>query len=174
MWDIRNKELHGIEVGFFGDLVEWAREYLALCYSAQIRPLQEYQEPEPGIWIPPDPDIIKVNVDAGFPSNSSSFCVGMAARNSQGVAVWWARKVILGRPQSTEGEATAVLFGVQMSRRQGWTRVIIETDCLPVYRALTQRDGGSLSFGAILEGCFDLISFFESISFSFVRRVRVM
>lgn len=40
VWDIRNKEIHGVEEGFTGDLVVWASEYLESYQRAQIsRPL---------------------------------------------------------------------------------------------------------------------------------------
>lgn len=97
------------------------------------------------------------------------FIIGMVARNEHGVTIWWARKVVPGRPQPSEGEATAVLFSVQTACRQGWKQLIVERDCQPVHQAPSRRDFGLTPFGAILEGCLDLSYFFISLSFTFVR-----
>lgn len=96
--------------------------------------------------------------------------MGLVARNAQGVTVWWARKDIVGRPQPSEGEAMAVVFGVSTALLHGWSKVIIETDCFPVFQYLSSSSSSLVSFGAILDACFNFRSNFSSLSFSFVRR----
>lgn len=88
VWDMRNKELHGIEVGFPSDLVKWATEYLACYHSAQVKPPPAFPNPLPNIWVPPDPGTIKVNVDATLPEKTNFIRVSMIARNSHGNCLW--------------------------------------------------------------------------------------
>lgn len=64
----------------------------------------------------------------------------------------------------------AVLFGVQTAYHHGWSDVTIETDCFPVFRYLSNKSSGLVSFGAILDACFCFLPCFSKLSFSFVRR----
>lgn len=94
----------------------------------------------------------------------------MVARDSLGRCIWWKRKRVFGRPSPTECEAMAVLFEVQESRARAWSRAQVETDCYPVYCYLMKDKRSLVSFGAILDSCFDLAYLFLSLSFSFVKR----
>lgn len=47
----------------------------------------------------------------------------MVSRNANGITIWWARNDIVGRPQPSEWEAMAVVFGIHTAIRHGWTRV---------------------------------------------------
>lgn len=170
IWDVRNKELYGTVDGFPADLVGWSTEYLARYHSAQVKPPPSQATPLPDVWVPPDPGVIKINVDAAFPDSSTYFRVSMVARNSQGVCLWWACKEFPGRPTPSEGEAMAVLFGLQVAVQQQWERLTLETDCLPVFRYLRLQTTDLVSFGAVLEACFRLRSSFISLNFNFVRR----
>lgn len=76
----------------------------------------------------------------------------------------------MGRPHPSEGEALVASFGVQTAAQQGWRRVIIETDCLPVHRYLSHHSSPLVSFGAILDFCFEAKASFDSLSFAFVKR----
>lgn len=47
-----------------------------------------------------------------------------------------------------------------------WRRVWIETDCYSVYCYLVKESRSVVSFGAILDSCFELAYLFSSLSFS--------
>lgn len=91
-WDVRNKEVHGVDEGFPPDLVDWARNYLEIYQGAQVKPLPTSPSPVARVWVPPDPEFIKINVDAAFPVGGRSFIASMIARNAQGVTIWWTCK----------------------------------------------------------------------------------
>lgn len=169
-WEIRNKEVHGVEDGVPSDVVKWSREFLALYQESQIKPPPPAPEVLPSIWVPPDPGFIKINVDVAFPKNAYFIRVGMVARNAQGVTIWWARKAIVGQPPTSVGEAMAAMFGVHTAIKHGWKKIIIEKDCLPVFRYLSHPSSELVSFGAILDACNCLRISFNSLLFSFVRR----
>lgn len=61
--------------------------------------------------------------------------------------MWWRRQVVSGRPSPTDGEAVAVLHGVQEAKARGW---------------------------AVLDLCFESRSSFHALSFSFIRRSGVL
>lgn len=158
-------------MGWKPDLVTWAKTYLDSYHAAQVpNAMPSTGRALPQGWTPPTAHTIKINVDAALPSNSGNFRVGMVARNSQGVAQWWSRREMVGRPNPTDAEALAVLHGLEVARQHGWSDIILETDCLPVYRYLVAESRSLISFGAILDSCLSFHDFFSSLSFSFVRR----
>lgn len=145
VWDVRNGEVHGGERGFPPDLVAWGSDFLNIYKLAQQRE-SVIKSPElPTIWQPPGRDAIKINVDVGLPSQSNSFFVGMVARDSSGACIWWCRKDISSRPPPSDGEAIAIFHGIKAAVSRIWSRVIIETDCLPVYRYLIDSHSSLVS-----------------------------
>lgn len=96
--------------------------------------------------------------------------MSMIARNDQGVTQWWSRKEMLGCPSPSDAKALAVLHGLHVAGRQGWSDIVLKTDCLPVHRYLVVESKYLISFGAIWTiAC--LFVLFSSLSFSFVRRL---
>lgn len=170
IWHVRNNEVHGGTEGFPSDLLLWAKEFVKLFQEAQGSALVVSSPTPPQIWVPPDPGLIKINVDAAFPNAANFFRISLVARNSDGVCLRWIRKELEGRPLPSEGEAVSVLHGVQEACARNWRHVIIETDCLPVYRYLVNRSSPFISFGATLDACLSRRSFFDSLVFSFVKR----
>lgn len=116
----------------------------------------------------PGPRIIKLNVDVALPEYADFIRVAMVARDARGVTIWWARREVVVHPQPSEGEAIAVVFGVNQAIQQGWERVTIETDCLPVHFYLLSRTSGG---DFIPDACFVSSIYFRSLLFSFVGRL---
>lgn len=170
-WEIRNGEVHRDGRGFPPDLVSWATNFLECYRSAQLNNPSSKTPELPEQWHPPEGDAIKLNVDVAIPDSSTSFGISLVARDSSGSCIWWGRKVLYGRPQPSDGEAMAVFLGVQVALDRAWRRVIIETDCYPIFYYLTHSSSSSLaSYGATLDSCLALRPSFISLSFSFVRR----
>lgn len=154
-------------------MVEWAREYRASFEAAQLGDMDNSGSKLEDTWHPPNPGFIHVNVDVALPAGQNFFQIGLVARNSDGQVVWWRVKQISGRPNPTDGEAMAVLYGVLLARDKAWSHVIVESDCLPVFRSLQSSYISShsfASFGTLIDACLDEKSSFLDLSFSFVRR----
>lgn len=66
-WEIRNTEVHGGDIRAPPDLVTWAREFLVVYHTSQLKPTPTTTENLLNIWIPPDPGCMKINVDVAFP-----------------------------------------------------------------------------------------------------------
>lgn len=135
----------------FGVVVE---RFSCSLHEAQAAPSHVETVALPTRWSPPGTGIIKINVDVAIPENADFIRIAMVARDARGVTIWWARKEIVGRPHPSEGEAMAVVLGVHQALDKGWSRVIIETDSLPVFRYLNEGASSLVSFGAILDECF--------------------
>lgn len=170
VWAIRNDQLHGSNSGFPMDVVGWCSEFIKAYHHAQS-PI-----PSPSLhtgnveWLPPTSGLIKVNVDVALPSKSDFFRVSGVARNDRGQCLWWYRSDLAGRPHPSDGEAMAMLHGVRAAMGRGYHRVIMETDCFPIFRYLSSCSSSFISFGAILDAVLSLRPHFEVLSFSFTRR----
>lgn len=79
-------------------------------------------------------------------------------------------KELVGRPPATDGEAVAILHGARVAQQKRWSRVILQTDCLPIFNYLTASPSSFYSYGAILDATLELRSSFHVLSFAFVRR----
>lgn len=170
VWEVRNLETHGDSRGFPSDVLRWSSEYLRSYQEAQATSSISHTPPFQATWAPPDRGKIKINVDVGFPGNLAVFHTSLVARDNSGRCVGWRRQVINGRPSPTDGEAVAILHGMQEAVARNWRNVIIETDCLSVHRLLCRGSSSLVSYGAVLDSCFALIPSFHSLSFSFVKR----
>lgn len=170
VWEVRNLELHGDPHGFPSNVYRWSSEFLQTYHEAQVPSSAVPGTILPSSWEPPARDVIKVNVDAAFPGILDVFHTSLVARDFTGKCVWWRRRVMHGRPAPSDEEAVAVLRGVQESLAKGWRKVLIETDCLPVYRYLRDDRSSLVSYEAVLDSCLSLRSSFQTLSFSFVKR----
>lgn len=59
-----------------------------------------------------------MNVDVALPVHMDFLVLSMVARYSSGRCIWWKWKKVFGRPPPPDGEAMAVLFGVQEARHR--------------------------------------------------------
>lgn len=123
-------------------------------------------------WRPPEPGVVKINVDVALPEGHDFFRIGLVARDSTGKVVWWRVKHIKGRPTPMDGEALAVYHGVLLARDMAWTHVVVETDCYQVFHYLSSSlfSRSFISFGALIDACLVDRSHFVDLSFSFIRR----
>lgn len=170
IWEIRNQQLHGAETNSTTDIVKWCSSYLLEYKQAQALFAKPNPTTGPSLWSPPVFDFIKINVDAAIPEGIDSYRVSGVAHNHEGRLLWWYRTELVGRPPATDAEAVAILHGVRVALQKGWRRVVLETDCLPIFHNLTATSPSLYSYGAILDAILELRSFFHVLSLTFVRR----
>lgn len=96
-------------------------------------------QPSCASWSPPPAGFIKVNTVVGFPNSRPDSWSSMIARDSTGRCVWWGKKMIVGRPKPVDGEALAMLNGLQVAVDHGWRNVILETDRLQLINCLSRN-----------------------------------
>lgn len=121
--------------------------------EAQVVPLRRSLASETltAAWSPPPDGVIKINIDAVFSENSSSCWVSMVDDDSLGSCLWWSWKNIVGRPRPVDGEALAIHHGLSVARDRGWTRILVESDCLQLVLVLSKGSSSFTSFGAIVD-----------------------
>ncbi|CAN0854892.1 hypothetical protein LINGRAHAP2_LOCUS6054 [Linum grandiflorum] len=121
-------------------------------------------------WHRPPVGVLKLNVDAAFFANEVSFGVGLALRGRAGQLMGYRHKRFNGLPAVKEGEARAVLEGLQWAEELGYEQLIIETDCLEVQRAMATAVADVTEFGRLIAECKRRLNLKPGISVLFGRR----
>ena len=117
------------------------RQYLAEYSKAQdffTQALYQFVKHGDGaqVWVRPKNSAVKVTVDAAIFAESSSYGIGMLARNDKG-------EVICGRSESYPSnvradfaEAMAVKEALSWCKLNKWHEIVLESNCLSVVQAL--------------------------------------
>lgn len=70
-----------------------------------------------------------------------------------------------------DGEALAILHGLSVARERGWSKIMVESDCLKIVQHLNSGSSSLASFGAIIDSCLAYFPYFQSLSFHFIQRL---
>lgn len=89
-----------------------------------------------GFWVAPPTSVIKINCDGVWSLDNRKARVACVARDSRsiviGVRVIYKEKVF----SCADPEAYGVLKVLEWVKLEGWSKCIIETDCVEVYNAI--------------------------------------
>ncbi|KAH9717145.1 putative reverse transcriptase/RNA-dependent DNA polymerase [Citrus sinensis] len=77
---------------------------------------------------------------------------------------------VAGNFGAREAEALGIREALSWMKELQFSCVIIEMDCLQVFRALVEKFSSPNGFGLIIEDCRALVKFIGEVQFSFVRR----
>ena len=104
-------------------------------------------------WVKPRYGYIKLNIDAGFDSDTLEGSVGAVLRDHSGRFIAAANEKLDTCFDSFIAEAIAVRFGMNFARTMGCSKVEICSDNVVDIEAL--KDGSSSSFAsAIFDDCY--------------------
>lgn len=120
-------------------------------------------------WQPPQEDFMKINFDANVgPGLSRGLCV--VIRDAQGKIQMAGTRRIHANWSADISEAEAALYGLTLARRMGYKNIHLEGDALNVIVALKKKPRGLAHIHLIFDSCMDIMSSFDCILLSFVRR----
>ncbi|KAL0401840.1 UNVERIFIED_CONTAM: hypothetical protein Slati_4213900, partial [Sesamum latifolium] len=80
-------------------------------------------------WRVPPCGTIKINCDGALFQNEGEYAAGIVARDHTGQCLAWFSKVFQNRVSAEIAEATAILEGIELARRNDWHSITLETDC---------------------------------------------
>ncbi|KAH9679250.1 rnase h domain-containing protein [Citrus sinensis] len=104
-------------------------------------------------WKRPHVGWVKCNVDAAVFSSQAMVGLGCVVRNSEGIFLTAKCDRFLGSFGAREAEAFGVREALSWLKKLQFPRVIIEIDCLQVFKALTENHSSPNGFGLIIEEC---------------------
>lgn len=104
-------------------------------------------------WKRPHVGWVQCNVDAAVFSSQAMVSLGCVVRNSEGIFLAAKCDRFLGSFGAREAEAFGVREALSWLKKLQFPRVIIEIDCLQVFKALTENHSSPNGFGLIIEEC---------------------
>ncbi|XP_074287928.1 uncharacterized protein LOC141613092 [Silene latifolia] len=120
-------------------------------------------------WRRPRQGWNNINVDAGMVARMG---MGLEAvcRDDEGKVRWGVtmQRLEVRDPQVLEAEG--IILGLSEAKRDGLSRVEIESDCLNVIEDLKMTRRGRSDIFLVYDDIFDLCASFESVKFLFIRR----
>ena len=170
IWNQRNTVIHGGHLREPGWLNKRAEEFLEEYRKAQPVLTPSNESSGSCIWRAPPAKEFKLNFDATVFYNQHCSGFGAIIRNSSGEVM--ASMSVTGPyvNSSKEAEVLACRRAVEFSRGVGFSRVIIEGDCLNVMRALSVSIENSSLLGHIYEDIKFNLRGMQVLSINWVKR----
>ncbi|KAF8722591.1 hypothetical protein HU200_022425 [Digitaria exilis] len=169
-WDARNKanaseglpEIEGV-----------LRRATLMAIDAKM--LKEKTNCKPGKkrvkWTPPEPDILKVNIDGAFLESEKSGAWGYIVRTSDGEAVLAGSGRLTSVYDVLCAEMYACLHALSACSEQGMMKIQIESDCSNLVSAMTKSNFDLSPAGALFQDARLFISLnFVSVEFKYCHR----
>uniref|UniRef100_A0A803PBQ1 Reverse transcriptase n=1 Tax=Cannabis sativa TaxID=3483 RepID=A0A803PBQ1_CANSA len=110
------------------------------------------------------------NVDGALFSNERQFGVGLVARTAVGLVLQAKTLNKVGALQPHVVEVIGIKETLSWIKANGWTSVIVDSDCLKVISDLQRSKYMASPYSHILSDCKALLSDFDAISFNFVKQ----
>ncbi|KAH9697393.1 reverse transcriptase domain-containing protein [Citrus sinensis] len=121
-------------------------------------------------WEKPKFGWVKCNVDAAVFASQGKIGLGCVIRNSEGCFLAARGAGMTGSFGAREAEELGIREALSWIKGMQLPCVIIEMDCLQVFRALAEEFVGPNGFGLIIEDCWALVNSIGEVQFSFVCR----
>lgn len=121
--------------------------------------------------MPPQDGCYKLNVDGALFADLERAGVGFILRDARGKAILRASLCEEHVDNPITIEALAILRGLQHSLTQGFTHILVESDCQLVVNEMLNAENSSSEMGNIYLDVKDLMSRFRDFSLHFASRL---
>ena len=125
IWRLRNSKLHSNSFATLMNSIQLVRRYVHDFIEVSSPTFPSLCPHVSPWWSPPPPSWIKINVDAALSSSKVAIIVVERDFCSSLCSVW--AKLISHR-SPLQAEAEALLWAVQIAKREGWQQVLFEGD----------------------------------------------
>ena len=146
-------------------LFDWISIQEGVTTVSQVIPFPVQQH-----WKRPLPGFVKCNIDAAVFREEGKSSWGIVVRDSQGLFLHAASRVVNGLFHVRELETMGLREALSWIKQLGLKRVIFETDSLQVVQALQNRDVDFSEFGALIKDCLSLLQGEHYFSVAFTKR----
>lgn len=152
-----------------------ARQYLIQWKTTQTRsyvtPLQPLVEGDGAlVWVKPQPNKIKVSVDAAVFDDRGGVGFGLVARDSDGQLI--EAKAIFQPSVVSPLLAETMAFKEPLSwmETRGWSEATVESDCLVMVQAVRSTTSFRSYFGLLIEDCRNSLLSLNNVKLFYVKR----
>ncbi|KAL0393391.1 UNVERIFIED_CONTAM: putative mitochondrial protein [Sesamum latifolium] len=165
-----SRNLHSLGKAFLlpQQIVDFARSYLLLSFCKVLHNLMDNK----GISLVGFPPVnkVKINFDGALLEGGAIIGVGIIARDSAGACLVWQSLRLERKGSALVAEAYAARATIQLAWRLQWQEVLLEGDCALLVSRLSTNQQDLSVVGSLVSDIRSLMSQFELVSFTFVRR----
>ncbi|XP_019185257.1 PREDICTED: uncharacterized protein LOC109180227 [Ipomoea nil] len=120
-------------------------------------------------WCPPPPGYYKIKIDVAMDFDHHLMGYGWIVRDSEGVVKGTALSTIEGIYSVKEAEAIGAREALSWIKKNGWSRIVLETDAKVVTSAVIVGQNYT-PFGAIIDEIREHLEHLPLVRFVFVKR----
>ncbi|KAL0320163.1 UNVERIFIED_CONTAM: hypothetical protein Sradi_5277800 [Sesamum radiatum] len=128
------------------------------------------QTTAPDRWSPPPVNIVKINFGGALFVNKGESGIRIVPHDLAGSCLAWLSRHLPKCLSPELVEAMAAREALSIAQRLHWRRIILEGDSLPLIQKLQSWPEDHFATGPITSDIFQLLSVFNSVSFSFMIR----
>jgi hypothetical protein len=173
IWDARNKAREGEGLVHPTSLAAKVNAYIEMIRLHLYKPNANHRrEPSTSAkWVPPPEGTVLVNVGAAMFTSSRQMGAGIVARDHSGsfLAAWSEISEDVLIPDLAE--ALAVRRALSCALEEGFSRIIVASDCLSVIQHVNSSVTDRSLYGAVIEDIKTCSNLFSSCAFLHVFRV---
>ena len=118
------------------------------------------QAPDVG-WVAPPPKIYKINVDGATVGAGGRSSMGVVIRDSGGMVIVAACKVLNGDYDAVVAKAFVVDEGIQLAKEMELHQIIVESDSIGVVDSINANNCNG-DIGMVIQGSLELLRLFRS------------
>ncbi|XP_042974894.1 uncharacterized protein LOC122306534 [Carya illinoinensis] len=170
LWYKRNKFIYDNSSLQFSSVLSTALSMQSEFKQVQILNKGNRELPKVLSWKPPPEGSLKINIDGAIFDDFNKAGVGVVLRDQAGRVLVACSKSEPAVPNPEIIEATAMLRGLQFGLQWGTSKVLMETDCLFLVKALNSHSENLTEFAYVLAEIKRLMLYFQEISFVHVSR----
>lgn len=155
IWRARNDWVWTQKPSTVNRVVAAAKQYLTQWTLAQSRSSTALLQPQydgdgASFWVKPQPNTVKVSVDAAIFKEREEVGFGLVARDSDGMLIEARTVVHYELVSPVLAEAMAVKEALSWIDTRQWSGVTLESDCLVVVQAIRSKTPMRSRFGVIV------------------------
>jgi ribonuclease HI len=174
IWDARNKIREGEPMMHPRSVAEKALAYIQMIATYLYKPsVSHRRETNSSVpkWSPPPASTVLVNVDAAIFSASRRMGVGVVIRDHNGVCLTACSEYHEEVRTPEIAEALALRRAINLAKDEGFTKIIINSDCLSVVnRVISEEEDRSLC-GPVIHDIRRMVASFSTCSIKHVSRL---
>jgi hypothetical protein len=150
LWDARNKDNAGESSLTCSDVVCAVYSMLSDIQSDNVPLVSPVRIPN--VWTPPEPEMLKINIDGAFKECSTGAC-GFIIHSHHGEPVLAGAANISPALDVLATETVACLFALESAERHGISRIELETDSSQLREAIRSMSRDLAPGGVLFRPC---------------------
>jgi ribonuclease HI len=174
IWDARNRVREGESLMHPKSVAEKCLAYIQMIATHLFKPASnQRRETNKSVlkWSPPPVGTVSINVDAAIFASSRQMGSGVVIRDHNGVCLTACSERVDEVVTPEIAEALAMRRAMSLAKDEGFSKIIVNSDCLSVLKRIMCDTEDRSSCGTVIRDIKKLAKTFRSCSFHHVNRV---